>query len=87
MPQEKNDKLIIRLQNVMRIYKVGVERIHALDGIDLDIRQNEYVAVMGPSGSGKSTLMNILGCLDRCTSGTYELCYPVSMHSRTSNCL
>ena len=73
MPQEKNDKLIIRLQNVMRIYKVGVERIHALDGIDLDIRQNEYVAVMGPSGSGKSTLMNILGCLDRCTSGTYEL--------------
>jgi len=73
MPQEKTDKLIIRLQNVKRIYKVGVERIHALDGIDLDIRQNEYVSVMGPSGSGKSTLMNILGCLDRCTSGTYEL--------------
>jgi putative ABC transport system ATP-binding protein len=73
MPQEKTDKLVIRLQNVKRIYKVGVERIHALDGIDLDIRQNEYVAVMGPSGSGKSTLMNILGCLDRCTSGTYEL--------------
>ncbi|UCG48733.1 MAG: ABC transporter ATP-binding protein [Phycisphaerales bacterium] len=73
MPQEKTDRTVIRLQDVRRIYKVGVERIHALDGIDLDIRKNEYVAVMGPSGSGKSTLMNILGCLDRCTSGTYEL--------------
>ena len=73
MPQRKNDKLIIRLQDVRRIYKVGVERIHALDGIDLNIRENEYVAVMGPSGSGKSTLMNVLGCLDRATSGTYEL--------------
>ena len=69
----KNEKLIIRLQNVMRIYKVGVERIHALDGVDLELRENEYVAVMGPSGSGKSTLMNVLGCLDRATSGCYEL--------------
>jgi putative ABC transport system ATP-binding protein len=69
----KNEKLIIRLQNVMRIYKVGVERIHALDGIDLELSENEYVAVMGPSGSGKSTLMNVLGCLDRATSGCYEL--------------
>ena len=67
------DKPVIRLKDVTRVYKVGVERIHALDGIDLDILENEYVAVMGPSGSGKSTLMNILGCLDRCTSGTYEL--------------
>ncbi len=67
------DKPVIRLKDVTRIYKVGVERIHALDGINLDIHQNEYVAVMGASGSGKSTLMNILGCLDRCTSGTYEL--------------
>lgn len=67
------DKPVIRLKNVTRVYKVGVERIHALDGIDLDIGENEYVAVMGASGSGKSTLMNILGCLDRCTSGTYEL--------------
>jgi putative ABC transport system ATP-binding protein len=69
----KNEKLIIRLQDVKRIYKVGVERIHALDGIDLELRENEYVAVMGPSGSGKSTLMNVLGCLDRATSGCYEL--------------
>ena len=69
----KNEKLIIRLQEVTRIYKVGVERIHALDGIDLKIHDNEYVAVMGPSGSGKSTLMNVLGCLDKATSGCYEL--------------
>jgi putative ABC transport system ATP-binding protein len=52
---------------------VGVERIRALDGVDLDIDSNEYVAIMGASGSGKSTLMNIIGCLDRPTSGTYEL--------------
>jgi putative ABC transport system ATP-binding protein len=69
----KNGKLIIRLQDVERIYKVGVESIHALDGINLKLYENEYVAVMGPSGSGKSTLMNVLGCLDRATSGTYEL--------------
>ena len=68
-----SSEAIIRLQDVKRIYKVGVERIRALDGINLEIRENEYVAVMGASGSGKSTLMNILGCLDRCTSGTYEL--------------
>jgi len=66
-------KLVIRLQDVMRIYRVGVERIRALDAINLELRENEYVAVMGPSGSGKSTLMNILGCLDRATSGCYEL--------------
>jgi putative ABC transport system ATP-binding protein len=69
----KAEKLIIRLQDVTRIYKVGVERIRALDGINLQLWENEYVAVMGPSGSGKSTLMNILGCLDRATSGRYEL--------------
>jgi putative ABC transport system ATP-binding protein len=65
--------MLIKLQDVTRIYRVGVERIHALDGLSLDVGQNEYVAVMGPSGSGKSTLMNILGCLDRPTAGTYEL--------------
>jgi putative ABC transport system ATP-binding protein len=63
----------IRLNQVSRIYKVGVERICALDGIDLEVGENEYVAVMGASGSGKSTLMNVLGCLDRPTGGRYEL--------------
>ena len=69
----KAEKRIIRLENVTRIYKVGIERIHALDGIDLELRANEYVAVMGASGSGKSTLMNVMGCLDRASSGYYEL--------------
>ena len=70
---QKTEKPVIRLRSVTRIYKVGVERIHALDGIELELGENEYVAVMGPSGSGKSTLMNVLGCLDRATSGSYEL--------------
>jgi putative ABC transport system ATP-binding protein len=65
--------VVIRLQDIRRIYKVGSEQIRALDGVSLEIYQNEYVAVMGHSGSGKSTLMNLLGCLDRATSGVYEL--------------
>jgi putative ABC transport system ATP-binding protein len=72
MPTSRDD-VVIRLTGVARTYKVGVESIHALKGVDLALRRNEYVAIMGPSGSGKSTLMNILGCLDRCTGGTYEL--------------
>ena len=64
---------MIRLEAIRKTYRVGVELIHALDGVDLHVGPNEYVAVMGASGSGKSTLMNILGCLDRPTSGTYEL--------------
>jgi putative ABC transport system ATP-binding protein len=64
---------VIRLQNVTKHYTVGPEHIRALDGVDLEVGRNEYVAVMGTSGSGKSTLMNILGCLDRPTGGTYEL--------------
>ena len=65
--------MLIRLSKVTKYYTVGVEKIHALDGVDLEIRQNEYVAIMGASGSGKSTMMNILGCLDRPTGGHYEL--------------
>src|SRR5688500_18826068 len=64
---------VIRLRDITKLYRVGVEQIRALDGVNLEVGRNEYVAVMGTSGSGKSTLMNILGCLDRPTSGTYEL--------------
>jgi len=65
--------MMIHLDNVEKVYRVGVERISALAGVSLDVDENEYVAVMGPSGSGKSTLMNILGCLDRPTGGAYHL--------------
>ena len=65
--------MIIRTRNLARSFTVGVETIHALRGVDLQIAQNEFVAIMGSSGSGKSTLMNLLGCLDRPTGGTYEL--------------
>ena len=64
---------VIQLDNITKVYKVGEETIRALDGVNLEVGQNEYVAVMGTSGSGKSTLMNILGCLDRPTGGTYLL--------------
>src|SRR3954453_20963500 len=65
--------MVIRIRNLAKLYRVGVEEIRALNGVDLDVDKNEYVAVMGTSGSGKSTLMNILGCLDRPTDGTYKL--------------
>lgn len=68
-----NGKTIIKFEDIRRIYKVGSEFIHALDGVSLEVGKNEYLAVMGQSGSGKSTLMNLIGCLDRATSGTYEL--------------
>ena len=63
---------LISLKNIFKIYNVGGEEVRALDGIDLDILENEYLAIMGPSGSGKSTLMNMIGCLDTPTSGVYE---------------
>ena len=62
-----------RTRQLRKVYRVGVERMHALRGIDLEIEANEFFAIMGSSGSGKSTLMNIIGCLDRPTAGTYEL--------------
>tara|TARA_B100000497_G_scaffold127345_1_gene168812 strand:+ start:1513 stop:2196 length:684 start_codon:yes stop_codon:yes gene_type:complete len=64
---------IIELQQVKKSYLMGTELIHALAGVDLEVEKNEYLALMGPSGSGKSTLMNILGCLDVPSSGTYLL--------------
>ena len=70
---QKNGTAVIHLSNITRIYEMGAEQVHALEGISLEVARNEYVAVMGPSGSGKSTLMNIVGCLDTPTSGLYEL--------------
>jgi putative ABC transport system ATP-binding protein len=67
------DNVIIHLRDVRRIYRMGTEYVRALDGLSLKVRQNEYVAIMGQSGSGKSTLMNLIGCLDRATSGFYAL--------------
>jgi putative ABC transport system ATP-binding protein len=67
------DGALIRAEDLWRTYVMGSEEIHALRGVSLAIHPNEYVAVMGPSGSGKSTLMNLIGCLDTPTRGSYEL--------------
>ncbi|MBT8245970.1 MAG: ABC transporter ATP-binding protein [Winogradskyella sp.] len=64
---------VIEIKNIIRDFKLGQETVHILKGIDLDIKRGEYVAIMGPSGSGKSTLMNLLGCLDTPTAGSYLL--------------
>lgn len=64
---------VISLRGITRDFQLGAQTVHVLKGIDLDIKQGEYVALMGPSGSGKSTLMNLLGCLDTPTAGSYTL--------------
>ena len=73
MAEKDNRHVTIRLTGIRKVYKIGGEELAALDGIDLDIHQGEFAALMGPSGSGKSTLMNILGCLDRPSTGSYKL--------------
>ena len=64
---------IIRAKDLRKLYQVGTTEVRALDGLDVEIKKGAYIALMGPSGSGKSTLMNVLGCLDTPTSGTYVL--------------
>jgi len=65
--------MMIELKDIHKDYHLGMETVHALRGINLNIDENEYVAIMGPSGSGKSTLMNLLGCLDTASEGIYRL--------------
>ena len=65
--------IVIRTEVLAKVYQMGTEEVHALRGIDVEIRKGEYVAIMGPSGSGKSTLMNLIGCLDSPSSGRYWL--------------
>lgn len=70
---EGSDQPLIKVRGLTKFYQMGTEEIHALDGVDLDVERNEYMAIMGPSGSGKSTLMNLIGCLDTPTGGQYWL--------------
>ncbi|MEW5873730.1 MAG: ABC transporter ATP-binding protein [Candidatus Zixiibacteriota bacterium] len=65
--------MLIKTDNLWKTYKMGTEEVHALRGVSIGIDKGDYVAIMGPSGSGKSTLMNLIGCLDTPTQGTYEL--------------
>jgi len=65
--------MLIQIDALVKDYQMGAEAVRALDGVSLNIERNEYLAIMGPSGSGKSTLMNLIGCLDTPTSGTYML--------------
>jgi putative ABC transport system ATP-binding protein len=71
--QLKREGVIIRTWDLMKTYVMGDQTIHAVSGVDIEIKKGEYVAIMGPSGSGKSTLMNLIGCLDTASSGLYYL--------------
>ncbi|MGH9360328.1 MAG: ABC transporter ATP-binding protein [Thermoanaerobaculia bacterium] len=64
---------LIELRDIHKVYDMGAEKVHALNGVDLDVERGEYIAVMGSSGSGKSTLMNLIGCLDTPSAGSYRL--------------
>jgi len=64
---------VIRIEDAHKVYNTGEVEVHALRGVSFEVKKGEFVAVMGPSGSGKSTMMNIIGCLDRVTNGSYLL--------------
>ncbi|MEE3420177.1 MAG: ABC transporter ATP-binding protein [Lachnospiraceae bacterium] len=65
--------MVVKMENICKDYPMGKDTLHVLKNVDLEVHENEYIAIMGPSGSGKSTLMNLIGCLDVPTSGTYFL--------------
>src|SRR5450756_1900111 len=71
--QLKRDGIVIRTYDLWKTYVMGDQEIHAVSGVDMEIKRGEYVAIMGPSGSGKSTLMNLIGCLDTPTKGLYYI--------------
>jgi putative ABC transport system ATP-binding protein len=71
--QLKKDGIVIRTYDLWKTYVMGDQEIHAVSGVDIEIKRGEYVAIMGPSGSGKSTLMNLIGCLDTPTKGQYYI--------------
>jgi putative ABC transport system ATP-binding protein len=71
-PYREPGPVVIEIEHVTKLYKMGEEIVHALRGVSLTVRRNEYLAIMGPSGSGKSTMMNMLGCLDTPTNGKYH---------------
>jgi len=71
--QLKQDGIVIRTYDLWKTYTMGDQEIHAVSGVEIEIRRGEYVSIMGPSGSGKSTLMNLIGCLDTPTRGQYYI--------------
>ena len=73
LPTDLAENTIIQARGLEKVYQMAKLQVRALDGVDLDVGRNEFLAIMGPSGSGKSTLMNLLGCLDTPTAGTYRL--------------